>query len=260
MVFKSVRNSLFDQVATCAFNALNLHVTQDHPAHIPWTFARALRPQGPAGHTRLAIVLEQLPYERDIMKIDIPPGVSLAEAELLLSGEAADWLTGDATGCEDVGAVVILSALQPGLDRAAVRSEDEGMQVDALAVPILNLDPHRQPVNRGRVAQFRQESHDLAELRRVHGQVKIAVWPGLLAYESIYGPASADTRPQSADPKSGQQIGCCFGIHDINVRTMPWPLASDHLIRSSGQVVKTVQARPRSGPLFQACRRMTGVV
>ncbi len=178
------------------------------------------------------------------MKIDIPPRVSLAEAELLLSGEAADLLTSDATGCEGVGAVVILSALQPGLDRAAVRSEDKGMQVDALAFPVLNLDPHRQPVNRGRVAQFRQEGHDFAELRRVHGQVKIPVRPGLLAYESIYSPASADTRPQSVGPKGGQQIGGCFGVHDTNVRTMPRPLASDLLIRRSMEAVHPVRHNP----------------
>jgi hypothetical protein len=202
------------------------------------------------------LVVVQLPYERDIMRIDIPPGVSLAEAELLLSGEAADWLTSDATGCEGVGAVVILSALQPGLDRAAIRSEDKGMQVDALAVPVLNLDPHRQPVNRGRVAQFRQQGHDLAELRRVHGQVKIPVRPRLLAYESIYRPASADTRPQSVGPKSGQQIGCCLGVHDTNVRTMPRPLASDHLIRRNGRPVQGHPEAPApwaDTPCLSAC-------
>ena len=165
-------------------------------------------------------VLEQLPYERDIMKINIAPGVPLTEAELLLGGEAVDGLTGDHASCEGVGGVAELSAFQTGLDGTAVLSEGEGVQVDALAVLVLNLDPHRQPVDRGRIAQFRQEGHDLAELCGIHRQVKIAVRPGLVTQERIYRPAAADTCPQPACSENGQQIGGCFGVHDVNARTM----------------------------------------
>ena len=34
-VFKSVRNSPSDTVATCTYGALTRHVAQDHPAYIP---------------------------------------------------------------------------------------------------------------------------------------------------------------------------------------------------------------------------------
>ena len=89
------------------------------------------------------------------MKINATPDVPLTEAELLFGGEAVDGLTGDLASCEGVGGVAKLGALQTGLDGAAVLSESEGVQVDALAVLVLNLDPHRQPVDRGRIAQFR---------------------------------------------------------------------------------------------------------
>ena len=89
------------------------------------------------------------------MKINATPGVPLTEAELLLGGEAVDGLTGDLAGCEGVSGIAELSAPQTGLDGTAVLSESEGVQVDALAVLVLNLDPHRQPVDRGRIAQFR---------------------------------------------------------------------------------------------------------
>lgn len=88
------------------------------------------------------------------MKINVAPGVPLTEAKLLVSGEAVDGLTGDLASCEGVGGVAKLGALQTGLDGAAVLSEGEGVQVDALAPRVSNLDPHRQPVNRGRIAQF----------------------------------------------------------------------------------------------------------
>ena len=74
--------------------------------------------------------------------------------------------------------------------------------------------------NRARIAQFRQEGHDLAELCGIYRQVKIAVRPGLVTQERIYRPAAADTCPQPACSENGQQIGGCFGVHDVNARTM----------------------------------------
>ncbi len=89
------------------------------------------------------------------MKINVAPGVPLTEAELLFGGEAVEGPTSDLASCEGVGGVVKFSAFQTGLDGAAVVvSEGERMQVDALAILVLYLDPHRQPVDRGRIAQF----------------------------------------------------------------------------------------------------------
>ena len=154
------------------------------------------------------------------MKINVAPGAPLTEAELLLGGEAVDGLTGDLASGEGVGGVTKLGAFQTGLDGTAVHSEGERVQVDALAPLVGNLDPHRQPVDRGRIAQFCWEGHDLAEMCGVHRQVKIAVRPGLVAQERIYRPAATDTCPQPACSESGQQIGGCFGVHDVNARTV----------------------------------------
>lgn len=77
------------------------------------------------------------------MKINVAPGIPLTEAELLFGGEAVNGLTGDLASCEGVGGVAELSAFQTGLDGTTELSEGEGVQVDALAVLVLNLDPHR---------------------------------------------------------------------------------------------------------------------